>query len=110
MVNEVCSIFLMVRMSLNQSQHTKEILFPLLQSQLTGTECNLLDFGCGPGRFTTDLAELISGKAVGVDVVPDLLCLHQNRPRWLIRVPFLLQTSSFGTTLRRWATYHNIFR
>jgi ubiquinone/menaquinone biosynthesis C-methylase UbiE len=48
-------------------------LFPLLQSNLNGTEKTILDFGCGPGRFTKSLAALISGSAVGVDVTQTLL-------------------------------------
>ncbi|OLE22997.1 MAG: hypothetical protein AUI36_33665 [Cyanobacteria bacterium 13_1_40CM_2_61_4] len=55
------------------TQWQKEILFPLLRRQLTGTEKTILDFGCGPGRFTRDLAELIHGKAIGVDPVERFL-------------------------------------
>lgn len=51
----------------------KQILFPLLGAQLNGNEKTLLDFGCGPGRFTAGLAELIYGHATGVDIVPELL-------------------------------------
>lgn len=57
------------------TRQQKSILFPALQSQLNGRERRLLDFGCGPGRFTKDLAELIHGVAVGADVVPELLAL-----------------------------------
>ncbi len=53
----------------------KQILFPLLKTQLNGAEELALDFGCGPGRFTTQLAELIRGKAIGVDPIQDLLDL-----------------------------------
>ena len=53
----------------------KQILFPLLKEELLGYETRVLDFGCGPGRFTSDLAELIGGQAVGVDIVPELLKL-----------------------------------
>lgn len=51
----------------------QQILFPLLKQELRGHERKLLDFGCGPGRFTGGLAELIDGRAVGVDIVPELL-------------------------------------
>ncbi len=42
----------------------KDRLFPVLRDQLTGGERTILDFGCGPGRFTPDLAQMIDGKAV----------------------------------------------
>lgn len=53
--------------------HQKQLLFPLLKSQLSGSESVLLDFGCGPGRFTSGLAEIIGGLAIGVDVTKELL-------------------------------------
>jgi SAM-dependent methyltransferase len=51
----------------------KRLLFPLLGRCLTGQEKVALDFGCGPGRFTADLAGLIKGRAIGMDVVPAYL-------------------------------------
>lgn len=45
----------------------KDFLFPLLQKQLKGNEKTILDFGCGPGRFTIDLAKIIQGRAIGVE-------------------------------------------
>lgn len=51
----------------------KDILFPLLIAQLNGRERTVLDFGCGPGRFTADLARLINGRAIGVDPIGALL-------------------------------------
>jgi len=51
----------------------KRELFPLLARCLTGQEKLVLDFGCGPGRFTAGVAGLIRGRAVGVDVVPAYL-------------------------------------
>lgn len=51
----------------------KEAIFPFLKQALTGQEKTILDFGCGPGRFTSDLAELIRGKAIGVDPIRDFL-------------------------------------
>ncbi|MBI1725707.1 MAG: class I SAM-dependent methyltransferase [Candidatus Rokubacteria bacterium] len=47
----------------------KRELFPHLARCLTGQERVALDFGCGPGRFTADLADRIKGRAIGVDVV-----------------------------------------
>jgi SAM-dependent methyltransferase len=64
----------------------KQILFPLLKQELAGHERSLLDFGCGPGRFTGGLAELIDGSAVGVDIVPELLRIAPTSPRVEYRV------------------------
>jgi SAM-dependent methyltransferase len=50
-------------------------LFPLLHAELAGTERVVLDLGCGTGRFTPGLAELVGGRAVGVDPVAELLAL-----------------------------------
>ena len=52
-----------------------EILFPVLRRHLSGDEKVVLDFGSGPGRFTPALAELISGRAIGVDPIQSLLDL-----------------------------------
>jgi len=51
----------------------KEKIFPFLKQELTGCEKAILDLGCGPGRFTPDLAELIQGKAIGVDPIQHFL-------------------------------------
>jgi ubiquinone/menaquinone biosynthesis C-methylase UbiE len=48
-------------------------IFPYLKAQLDGTEKIILDFGCGPGRFTVKLAEMIQGKVIGVDPIKSLL-------------------------------------
>ena len=53
----------------NQTKKQKEILFASLKKLLTGEEKTVLDFGCGPGRFTGDLANIIGGFAVGIDPV-----------------------------------------
>lgn len=55
------------------TERQKSILFPLLRNQLRGGEGTILDFGCGPGRFTPGLAELIGGSAIGVDPIRALL-------------------------------------
>jgi SAM-dependent methyltransferase len=46
----------------------KQILLPLFTANLRGFERTVLDFGCGPGRFTADLANAVQGSAVGVDI------------------------------------------
>lgn len=58
----------------------RNTLFPLLKAQLKGTESSVLDFGCGPGRFTSDLARLINGTAVGLDVSGELIGLAPKDP------------------------------
>lgn len=63
------------------TKRTKEILYPLFQEQLYGSEKNLLDYGCGPGRFTGDLAEMIDGSAIGVDVTKKLIEIAAPHPR-----------------------------
>lgn len=50
-----------------------ETLLPMLRAQLRGDERVVLDFGCGPGRFTPDLANVIRGKAIGVDPTEALI-------------------------------------
>jgi SAM-dependent methyltransferase len=44
-------------------------LFPLLRARLETRDKLVLDFGCGPGRFTSGLAQLVGGRAVGIDPV-----------------------------------------
>lgn len=51
----------------------KKKLLPLLSSYMTGNESRLLDFGCGYGRFTTDLADFVSDEAWGIDATPELI-------------------------------------
>src|SRR5687767_2203227 len=63
------------------TRRQKDLLFPLLQAELHGDERVLLDFGAGPGRFTADLASLISGRAIGVDPTEELLALAPGDER-----------------------------
>ena len=58
----------------------KSMLFPLLQAQLRGDERTVLDFGCGPGRFTPGLAELTRAHVMGVDPIETLLELAPQAP------------------------------
>lgn len=53
----------------------RDILFPILQKYLSGNEKLVLDFGCGSGRFTADLAKLAGCKVIGVDPTEDLIKL-----------------------------------
>ena len=62
------------------TQRQKDLLFPLLKQQLRGDERVILDFGCGPGRFTPDLAKLIGGRAIGVDPMAALLDVAPKAP------------------------------
>tara|TARA_B100000780_G_C21011585_1_gene405103 strand:+ start:119 stop:805 length:687 start_codon:yes stop_codon:yes gene_type:complete len=53
----------------------KQKLYPLLKQFLLPSDKIVLDFGCGVGRFTSDLATLVEGTSVGVDVSQELLNL-----------------------------------
>lgn len=57
------------------TKYQKEKFFPLFKKILLPSDKTVLDFGCGVGRFTADLAELINGVSVGVDVSKKLLDL-----------------------------------
>ncbi len=59
------------------TERQKKKLYPLLAERLRGDERVVLDLGCGPGRFTRDLAEMIRGEAIGVDPIDELLSLAQ---------------------------------
>lgn len=50
-------------------------IFPLLKKKLTGDEKKLLDFGCGPGRFSGELAKATHCSVIAVDPVQYLLDL-----------------------------------
>jgi len=64
-----------------ETRRQREILFPLLAAELRPDDCLLLDFGCGPGRFTPALAETTGGRVVGVDPIQHLLDLAPPHPR-----------------------------
>ena len=63
------------------TDYQKQLLFPLLKARLSGSETIGLDFGCGPGRFTTGVAEIIGGSVIGVDIAPELIALAPKSPR-----------------------------
>lgn len=50
-------------------------LFPLLRSLLTGNERWGLDYGCGAGRFSGMVADLVSHHAIGYDPSGGMLAL-----------------------------------
>ena len=49
----------------------KNEIYPFFEKQIQTADKLVLDLGCGLGRFTADLAEMIHGKALGIDVVQD---------------------------------------
>ncbi|NJL58326.1 MAG: class I SAM-dependent methyltransferase [Desulfobacteraceae bacterium] len=53
---------------------------------LIGNEKVILDFGCGTGRFTPDLAKIINGKAIGIDPIRYLIDMAPK----IINVEYLL--------------------
>ena len=67
------------------AQQSRDLL-PLLARLLDGTERTVVDFGCGPGRFTASLAQLVKGRAIGVDVVPAFLQMAPRAPNIEYRI------------------------
>lgn len=53
----------------------RRILLPLLRQRQRGNERWLLDLGCGPGRFTADLAATTGSRILGIDPIESLLRL-----------------------------------
>jgi ubiquinone/menaquinone biosynthesis C-methylase UbiE len=53
----------------------QRIIFPLFKSLIEPRDKIALDFGCGAGRFTAEVARALHGKAIGMDVVRSLLDL-----------------------------------
>jgi ubiquinone/menaquinone biosynthesis C-methylase UbiE len=50
-----------------------DFLFPIYKNYLKGNEELILDFGCGPGRFTIDINKLTGVKIIGIDPIQKLL-------------------------------------
>jgi ubiquinone/menaquinone biosynthesis C-methylase UbiE len=63
------------------TNHQKKEIYPFFVDLLNGDEELLLDLGCGPGRFTCDLADLIKGRAIGTDIIEDLLVMAPRQDR-----------------------------
>lgn len=59
------------------------VIMPVLLRNLRGDEQTVLDFGCGPGRFTNTLAYLIpTAKAVvGFDPCLELIKIANDKPK-----------------------------
>lgn len=64
-----------------QTRAEQRAWLPLLQGALEGWERVVLDFGCGVGRFTPALADLLGGEAIGLDPVPEFLACAPAHPR-----------------------------
>jgi ubiquinone/menaquinone biosynthesis C-methylase UbiE len=62
------------------TEKQKKEIFPFLMQALSGEEKIILDYGCGPGRFTYSLATAISGTAIGIDPIEELLALAPDEP------------------------------
>ncbi len=59
--------------------HQKKEIYPFFLELLMGDEKIALDLGCGTGRFTSDIAQMIGGKAVGIDPVCSLLAMASKK-------------------------------
>lgn len=64
----------------------KEILYPILKSQINQPIKTILDFGCGIGRFSKDLAEIFDCNVVGVDTSKYLidLCKKEKNVNYFV--------------------------
>jgi ubiquinone/menaquinone biosynthesis C-methylase UbiE len=58
-----------------------DTIFPLLKKELNSNEKNLLDFGCGPGRLSVELATLTMCDVIAADPTEHLLQLGPKHPR-----------------------------
>ena len=56
-----------------ETERQAALIFPLVQRHLRGTERTALDYGCGAGRFTPYLGDLVTGQVVGFDPCAELL-------------------------------------
>ena len=60
------------------SESVKNKLLPVFKTSLNSNVARLLDFGCGYGRFTTELAEFVDQEAWGIDATPELIELAEK--------------------------------
>lgn len=75
------------------TEYQKQVIFPILKKYLNGDEKKALDFGCGPARFTKDIAQTINGLVVGIDIVPAFIKVAKEKDP--INTYFLIK----GTTI-----------
>jgi ubiquinone/menaquinone biosynthesis C-methylase UbiE len=59
----------------NITKYQIDFLFPIYKDLLSGNESLILDFGCGPGRFTKELSKISNTKVIGIDPIQKLLDL-----------------------------------
>ena len=59
----------------------KREILPFVTKLLRGDELHVLDFGCGPGRFTTALLQHSRGTVIAADPVRSLLLKVPREPR-----------------------------
>jgi ubiquinone/menaquinone biosynthesis C-methylase UbiE len=57
----------------------RDTILPLFKSQVTPADTYVLDFGCGWGRWTETLSEMVDGIALGVDPTPEFLAEAEKR-------------------------------
>lgn len=55
------------------SEKQQQAILPLFGEQLRGDERTVLDFGCGWGRWSTVLADIVRGRCIAVDPTAPLL-------------------------------------
>ena len=79
------------------TKRQKEIIYPLFLRTLNGRERLILDFGCGVGRFTSDLAKMIHGDAVGTDVTERLigLCPEGTNVEYIHSLDFFCENDMY---------------
>jgi ubiquinone/menaquinone biosynthesis C-methylase UbiE len=63
----------------NVTKNQKDIIYPWFLGSLKGDEQVVLDLGCGTGRFTSDLADMINGYAIGIDPIKELIDLAPHK-------------------------------
>lgn len=82
------------------------VIFPVIRSMLTGNEATALDYGCGAGRFTPHLHEMIGGDeqkafTMGYDPCSELV---SAAPRGRGNIAW-----SWGNVDSFFPTYRNLF-
>jgi SAM-dependent methyltransferase len=56
------------------------MIYPYFKKILQGATKLTLDFGCGPGRFSGDIAEMTGGKVIGTDIMEALIKMAPEHP------------------------------